>query len=155
MIDRTLATVVIALGISVLLVSVWMPSAHAGTFYRWQDDRGNQVHSDRPPPTGIDYEVINTGSNMVRKVNAEQGAVPATTQPTPSNEFTTESSKPETPVTKNPEFCARAQANLQTLNTNARVRIRDDKGDYTYLSEEDKDIQRKRAQDLIAVHCNN
>jgi hypothetical protein len=144
-----------ALGIGALLSSAWIPSAHAETYYRWQDAKGNPVHSDRPPPAGIDYEVINTGSKLVRKVEAEQGAVPATTRSTPSNEFSTQPSEPETTVEKNPEYCSRAQANLQTLNTNARVRIRDNNGEYVYLSQEEKDIQRKKAQDLIAVHCDN
>ena len=155
MIHRTLATAVITAGLCALLSAAWIPQASAETYYRWKDDRGNPVHSDRPPPAGIDYEVINTGSKLVRRVEAEEGAVPATTRPTPSNEFTPEISEPEALVEKNPEYCARAQANLETLRTNARVRIRDENGEYVYLSEEEKDIQRKKAQDLIAVHCEN
>ena len=51
--------------------------ANAGqVVYRWKDDRGNPVNSDRPPPKGVDYEVISTQSSMVRPVDSKEGAVP-------------------------------------------------------------------------------
>ncbi len=122
------------------------------TYYRWQDARGNPVHSDRPPPVGTPYEVISSGSNMVRKVDADEGAVPATTQPTVRNNFEpVESIK--TPVKKNAEQCKRARENLETLDTKVRIQIRNDQGELRPLNEEEKEIQRKQAIDTIAVHC--
>jgi len=122
------------------------------TYYRWQDDRGNPVHSDRPPPIGTPYEVISSGSNMVRKVDADEGAVPATTEPSVSNNFEPVAAK-QTPVKKNAEQCKRARENLETLDTKVRIQIRNDQGELRPLSEEEKDIQRKQAIDTIAVHC--
>jgi hypothetical protein len=128
-------------------------SAHAGsTYYRWQDDRGNPVHSDRPPPGGVPYEVITTGSSLVRQVDAGEGAVPATTEPTVSNDFEPVNTS-RNPVKKSPEQCQRARENLQTLNTKSRIQIRNDQGELRPLSEEDKEIQRQQALDVIAVHC--
>jgi hypothetical protein len=128
-------------------------SAHASsTFYRWQDDRGNPVHSDRPPPAGTPYEVITTGSSLVRQVDAGEGAVPATTEPTVSNDFEPVNTS-KAPVKKNPEQCQRARENLQTLNTKARIQVRNDQGELRPLSEEEKEIQRQQAMDVIAVHC--
>jgi hypothetical protein len=128
-------------------------SAHAeSTYYRWQDERGNPVHSDRPPPIGTAYEVITSGSSLVRKVDANEGAVPATTEPTVSNNFQPVDAKKQ-PVKKNAEQCKRAQENLQTLNTKVRIQIRNDQGELRPLSEEEKEIQRKQAIDTIAVHC--
>lgn len=135
-----------------VLVSAGL-SAHAGsTYYRWQDDRGNPVHSDRPPPIGTPYEVVSTGSSLVRQVDSSEGAVPATTQPTVGNDFEKIDTKPK-PVTKNSEQCQRAQENLATLNTKVRIQIRNDQGEIRPLSEEEKEIQRKQAIDTIAVHC--
>ena len=128
-------------------------SAHASsTYYRWQDDRGNPVHSDRPPPAGTPYEVITTGSSLVRQVDAEEGAVPATTEPTVSNDFEPVNTS-KTTTKKNPEQCQRARENLQTLNTKARIQVRNDQGELRPLSEEEKEIQRQQAMDVIAVHC--
>jgi hypothetical protein len=55
-------------------------------------------------------------------------------------------------VEKDSALCDRAKANLDTLNSRARVRIRDG-DDIRYLTDEEKDIQRRKAQDLIDIHC--
>ena len=128
-------------------------TATAGdTYYRWLDDRGNPVHSDRPPPEGVDYEVVSTQSTMVRQVEAEEGAVPAGIEPKPGNEFEQVDSAPSQ-IKKNPEYCQRARENLATLNETARIRMRDENGEYYYLTEEQKAAQRSNAEAAIARHC--
>ena len=57
------------------------------TYYRWFDDRGNPVHSDRPPEGGTDYEVISTKSKLKRVVSGDEGAVPAEITPSAGNQF--------------------------------------------------------------------
>lgn len=142
----------VAIATALLLTMAGAASAAESVHYRWVDERGNPVHSDRPPPKGTNYEVISTGSSLVRKVDSSEGAVPATTESTPGNEFTQVDSKPE-PIKKNPEQCKRAQENLETLNTKVRIQIRNDQGELRPLTEEQKDAQRKQAMDTIAVHC--
>ena len=141
---------------STLALSVMIlfgPLAHAGqVVYRWIDDRGNPVNSDRPPPKGVDYEVISTNSSMVRPVDAEEGAVPLQVKPSPSNEFDPVDASPPK-IEKNPEYCQRARENLETLNMNVRIQMRDENGEVYFLSEEDRAIQRKKAQDSIEVNC--
>ena len=140
-------------GLSLVVLVCGSLAVHAGaTYCRWQDDRGNLVHSDRPPPTGTPYEVISTESSLVRHVDADEGAVPATTKPTVGNEFE-QSDESKTPPKKNPEQCKIAQENLQTLSTKVRIQIRNDQGELRPLSEEEKEIQRKQAQDTIEAHC--
>ncbi|MEH6582026.1 MAG: DUF4124 domain-containing protein [Halioglobus sp.] len=139
--------------LAALLGAISLPVLAGNTYYRWHDDRGNPVHSDRPPPQGMDYEVVSTGSSMVRKVAAEEGAVPADTESAPGNEFTTSDSKPAEGIKKNPEFCQRAHDNLNTLESAARIRLRDEEGEYRYLSQEEKDAEKAKAKDMIAVHC--
>jgi hypothetical protein len=139
--------------LAALLVTTSLSHAADSTYYRWADEHGNPVHSDRPPPEGIDYEVVSTGSRMVRKVSAEEGAVPADIQPSPGNEFSQVDTAENTAIKKNPEFCARARDNLEALDTYARIRIRDDNGEYRYIDEEEKEEQRIQARDLIRRHC--
>lgn len=134
------------LGLGTLSVSA------GNTYYRWVDDRGNPVHSDRPPPEGVDYEVVSTQSTMVRQVEAEEGAVPADIKPKPGNEFEQVDSAPSQ-IKKNPEYCQRARDNLATLNETARIRMRDENGEYYYLTEEQKAKQRSNAESAIARHC--
>ena len=129
-------------------------SASAGeTYYRWQDERGNPVHSDRPPPKGVDYEVVSTGSSLIRPVEAEQGAVPAETVPRVGNDFEQVDTNKEVAVEKNPEHCQKAQDNLATLSRNGRIRLRNDQGEYRYIDEEEKDSQRQKAADAVDAYC--
>ena len=138
---------------AVLMLALSSLSTSAGkNHYRWINDRGVEVHSDRPPPKGIDYEVISTGSSLTREVEAGEGAVPAEVEPRVGNEFRQTDTAKQV-VEKNPEYCQRARDNLETLNSIARIRLRDDQGEWRYIDEEEKEQQRQQAQDTIATHC--
>ena len=139
-----------------LIVLMAAGSLHVGaadSYYRWLDSRGNTVLSDRTPPAGVDYEVISTQSGLKRVVPGEQGAVPRMVVPSVSNQFDPVATSPTTVVHKNPEICEVARKNLETLDTFARVRVRDDQGDFQYMSEEAKEAQRETALALIEQHC--
>jgi len=57
-------------------------------------------------------------------------------------------------VKKDPESGSLARLNKDTLESGARIRIRDEAtGELRYLSEEEKVSQLERAQDIIRVHC--
>ena len=139
-------------GAVIVSLACTVTSAKGATYYRWQDDRGNPVHSDRPPPRGTPYEVISTQSTMVRQVSADEGAVPATTTPTVSNDFE-QVDRGKGGIKKNAEQCKRARENLNTLNSKVNIQIRNDQGELRPLNEEEKEAQRKQAQATIDVHC--
>lgn len=143
----------LALPIIAIYLAIGIASYSLGeTYYRWTDDRGNPVHSDRPPPEGIDYEVMSTQSTLMRSVEGDKGAVPKKVKPTVSNDFEPVQTR-KVMVEKNPEYCQRARKNLETLNGPARIRLRNDQGEYRYISEEEKAEQRQLAMDSISVHC--
>ena len=128
------------------------PFSQAGdAYYRWNDKWGNPVHSDRPPPQGTEYEIVESGSSLIRKVQSTEGVVPVSA-PTKPGGAGQEETKPA-PRQKDADLCNRAQKNLETLNSRARIRLRDENGEIRYLSEEDKKVQREEAQALISVHC--
>jgi len=145
----TIAALVIGLAAAALLGA----QAHADrNLYRWTDEQGNQVNSDRPPPVGTEYEVISTSSSMVRKVEEDEGAVPPKVTPSPGNQFDpVNTSKPA--VEKNPEYCARARDNLAQLDTRARIRIRNDEGEVRFLEEDERALERDKAISAIEAYC--
>ena len=145
LIKCTLLAAYLAVGLNIFNV------AAGEVYYRWSDAQGNPVHSDRPPPKGTDYEVITTGSSFRREVDAAEGAVPLEVKPSASNQF--EAVTDNNAIKKNPEFCARARDNLEQLDTKARIRARNDQGEVRYLSEEEKENERKKAQDAISAYC--
>jgi hypothetical protein len=122
-------------------------------YYRWLDSRGNPIHSDRPPPAGVDYEVVSTESTFTRAVTGEEGAVPLAVEPTVGNEFTPQDSAKSADYKKNPEFCQRAKTNLESLTTSAQVKVRDDQGEERYLTPEEMEVERQKAKAQIDVYC--
>ena len=137
------------------IVGISSLNANAGTnHYRWIDDRGNPVHSDRPPPKGVDYEVITTGSSLTRQVEADEGAVPAEVEPRVGNDFAqVDSEKQAEAIKKNAEYCQRARDNLRALETSARIRVRNEQGELRFLNEKEKEARRQDAQAGISAYC--
>ena len=127
----------------------------AGNYYRWLDNEGHVVHSDRPPPKGVDYEVVSTMSTETRQVDAEEGAV-APAAPVPQFVQKPQQATPmemESKVIKDPEKCQQAQNNLASINSSARIRMRQENGEMAFLTPDQKEAQRQRALDIIAAHC--
>jgi hypothetical protein len=116
--------------------------AEAATYYRWNDDQGKLVVSDRPPTDpAFSYEVVNPDSPLIRRVAPGEGAVPPETTPRPGNEFDPVDTEAESEQAsqKNPESCARARANLETLDSAARIRVRDEEtGELRFISDEER-----------------
>ena len=128
-------------------------SSAGTTHYRWIDDRGHPVHSDRPPPKGVDYEVITTGSGLKRVVTAEEGAVPPEVNPRVGNEFEQVDEDETRGSRKNPEMCARARANVEGLTTSSTVIMRDDQGEERTLSAEEIVAELEKAEAMVSVYC--
>jgi hypothetical protein len=148
-----LASTTSALVFAAALLTLSGYFANAGeVVYRWKDQAGNQVNSDRPPPLGIDYETISTSSSMVHTVDPAESAAPPPVKPGAGKDAPAAVAK--TPATeKNPEYCKRAQDNLVQLDSNARIRLRDDQGEVRFLSEEEKTAERKKTLDAIKAFC--
>jgi Domain of unknown function (DUF4124) len=122
-------------------------------YYRWIDSRGNPVHSDRPPPKGVDYEVVSTQSTFTRAVPAEEGAVPAQVEPSVGNEFNQEDSSEHERNKKNIELCKRARANMEALTASDTVSMRNSEGEVERLDSQELQVQRETTMAQIQVYC--
>ncbi|NQX90279.1 MAG: DUF4124 domain-containing protein [Halioglobus sp.] len=141
---------------TVLLAATPAPVSAQDKLYRWVDDQGNPVNSDRPPEGDVQYEIISTQSNMVRAVDveaSEPGASGAKSDPNTKDSDNALVDDRRIKIEKNPEYCETARSNLQQLNTKARIRMRDENGETRYLSEAERDEQRKNAENAIEVYC--
>ncbi len=143
-------------GLAIALCLITLPAAADQGYYKWTDARGNPHASDRPPPAGVEYEFVVTSSGLKRRAPAEKSSgedyapdAPAVPQPLEKQPAVADTSAA---IEKDPALCQQAKSNLQSLEGFIRVRIRDENG-VRWLTEEDKAAQRKRAEDLIAVHC--
>lgn len=136
---------------TLIVLALSGPGASASeTYYRWTDASGTRVNSDRPPPAGIQYDVITTETNTTVPSQAdEQGAAPGNNaSPEPQN-----APGRHLVIEKNPEACAVAKTNLDALNTHARIRMADGEGSFRYLNEDEKANERAQAEAAIAQNC--
>lgn len=138
--------------VGIVLVFTTATARSQNVHYRWLNERGNPVHSDRPPPQGVAYEVIETGSSLVRQVSGDEGAVPPENVPRVGNEFTPVDVKPKQ-VLPNPEYCQRAKENLRALQSGAQISIKNNQGEERTLTTEQIEAEEAKARDTIRVHC--
>jgi hypothetical protein len=139
------------------LTPAWV--ATAGDMYRWSDNNGNPVISDRPPPLGVPYTVIDA-----ERYGAKANVVAAS--PPPSNEQAQrETSSPagdrqsgggggtRVEIEKHPELCDQAKDAIFQLETFARVRVTDKDGTVRFMTDEERAEQLARAREVANANC--
>ena len=132
----------------------------ASTTYRWVDQNGNPVLSDRPPEAGVPYtEVgVDTGFRRYPKPAAPGTVAPDDAATASSN--TPASNNPEKNTANTtlvveayPELCERARDNIFKLETFPRMRVRDDSGEVRFMSDEERAEQLATAYEVRDANC--
>ena len=124
------------------------------TYYRWNDASGNPVNSDRPPPAGVEYDVVTTRTNTMVDERADQPETPQGGSSRTGNTVDQQNRPvPLMEFEKDPQACAIAKQNLETLNTHARIRMPDADGNFRYLNEDEKANARIEAEAAISQNC--
>jgi len=134
----------------------------AGDLYRWNDDNGNPVMSDRPPPAGTPYTVINAerygaNTNVVSPVtNPASNPASADTKREYGSEGGSMGNREvatRVRIEKHPELCAQAKEAIFQLETFPRVRVTDDSGEVRFMTDTERTEQLNRAREVEAANC--
>lgn len=146
MIKKTL--LISGLGLALLLSANHSFAAKSG-YYRWTDADG-EVHFSQQPPVGHRYEFVETHtgrrSSAVDDAPGESPAAADTAATTPSSM--------EVLPPKDPAICKQAKGNMESLSVaGARIKATDANGKARYLSPEEIEQQRLRAEEAIRIHC--
>ncbi len=146
--------------IAALAVLLALPAtAASSTYYRWKDDQGNLVMSDRPPAdSSIEFETVGPDGSLRRAPAADGGGTASSRgaggSATPAREAgEAEAAAPSSSPPPDPELCAKARANLRTLESAARIRMQGDDGEMRFLDDEEREAQRQEALRAIEAHC--
>ena len=146
---------------SVLLLFLQGQPADAGPTYRWVDDNGNPVLSDRPPETAIPYtEVgVNTAFRRYPKPAATETPEPGGQAPADSasaslaaNATDGQSNRAEV-VEAQPALCEQARDNIFKLETFPRMRVQDDDGEVRFMSDQERATQLATAYKVRDANC--
>lgn len=140
--------------LGLLLGSLLTGPALAAT-YKWQDESGNTVYSQQPPPSGP-YEIVKT-----RRSSSSPGysrPVPSTPPPAPpklSPEQGSDDSKVQAEVARTEHLrrqnCQAAKHNLELYTVYRR--IKNDKGEVVRLADDERARRLQEAKDAIKEFC--
>lgn len=142
---NTLRLSIYILTLTALALATVLP-VHAG-LYKWEDDAGN-THYSQIPPTGRPSQKIDAISSS-----------PVTTTDVQADEDDLESTPPsDHPSTAGtqllPQSCDALRRQITLLETNPRVRIRDEKtGKLTVLSPEEKQAKINNYKTQLKNSC--
>ena len=136
------------------------PAAAQSAYYRWTDESGNLVLSDRPPQSADqDYETVAVQAPTLRRRPATAAPPsppvydPGDASPPQPAVSRTEEDTAALPVERDPAVCKQARTNLEVLETKPRIRVYGDDGELRYLSPEQIEEQKAATQRAIDLHC--
>lgn len=143
-----------------ILPLLFITESHA-EIYKWVDAEGN-VHYAQQRPSDANAEKLDIqqeptttfGTGKKQAVESEAAAQDGEQKPT-EEPAAKEEKKVETPAEKKQrlEACANARKSLATMESIGRIRSKDAEGNYSYLSQQQKEAQMKQARDLIKKTC--
>ena len=112
--------------------------------YKWTDSKGN-VHYAQRPPANTDTEVI----------KPQTGHSDPVTYTAPAGDANKEVKKTadDAKALKDPERCANARKNIETLKTYARIKIKGDDGEFRYLTPDEQQQKLTEANKAASESC--
>ena len=143
---------------SILLLLLQGQAAGASPTYRWVDDNGNPVLSDRPPPTGTPYTEIEIKTGLKRYANSTTAA---TEPPSVTTELTTQQSTALAVTDVNESVlpyasqdeCAALDTDIERLTNYPRIIVRDEVGEEHLLSPEERATRLEEALAFAETFC--
>jgi len=124
-------------------------SAGADIYYKWDKDGITQYTKEKPRDVPSE-EIRTAGSKAPGASSSDAEATASTAAPSAGS---TKGSEPAPAVKKNAETCKHAKTNLETLQSTAIVRMKDEYGKEVVMDDKQRDEQIKRAQEAIKTNC--
>ena len=159
-IRRTTVAPFLSLSLSLFLSLFLAATSIADTTYRWTDDNGNPVLSDRPPAAGTPYtEVgVNTGLRRYSKptsIDEEKtsDAAPTSVPVNAMRDASEGNANSQQMVQAEPALCGQARDNIFKLETFAQMRVQDEDGTVRFMTDEERSEQLATAYRVRDANC--
>jgi hypothetical protein len=125
-------------------------------YYRWKDDKG-QFQATQQPPKDRASEFVRTSTGTSSQMAPGESADSAGSAAKPAGQPVDGAAKKSAGLQalpdKDPEKCKQAQDTETVLNSHARIREKDEKGEYRYLAPEEINEQKKLAEESKQIYC--
>lgn len=129
-----------------------------GKFYKWTDSAG-VVHYGENPPDASKAQLVNVHTGVPTGVPATEEALEKKQEKLMGGGDAAQQEEKDKQSTANEnakvveENCKIYQQNLSALKNSARIREKDAKGEYRYLSDEEKAERTKAAETYVQENC--
>jgi hypothetical protein len=139
--------------LGLLLGSLLTGSAFAAATYKWQDESGNTVYSQQPPPSGP-YETIELKTSKGGTYSRPEATPPAK-RPKPTFKPTPSSDTVQAEVAKNAQLrktnCEAAKTKLEVYTVYRRMK--DEQGNIVRIADDERERKIQEAKESIKEFC--
>lgn len=135
-----------------IVTALCASSSVAAEIYRWKDKDGQTVFSQTPPPDAA-HQVVKPkfGKESPAALEKLRAQSPPASKPAPAED---KKQKPQEPTAEERAAnCAKARETRTQLETSRRLRIKDEKGELSYLTEEERQKRLIDADKSIQSWC--
>jgi len=152
---KWLSTMSMAILVIALLSGVTSPVQAQEEIYKWVDADG-VTHFSARPPEGIEYQRINTFSNVVQTVSPQSVGESDSDERTANTGLMptlpeVEIQQPDPEVVA--ERCEQARSNLSWMTQRVRLNRENDQGQMEAISEEQRQQMIQQSRDFISEWC--
>ncbi len=133
---------------------VWMAySAVSAEIYQWTDDNGQTVFSETPPPDAA-HKVVKPKFGKESPAAIEKLKAHTAPSKGAQGDAGKTAEKPKAPTAAEKKAnCAKGRDILTQLETSTRLRVKNEKGELSYLPEEERQKRIKDSQKSIQSWC--
>lgn len=124
--------------------------------YKWVDEDGITHYTQQPPPDGIEAETIKPPPKVDTGTAAPQpGSQNVLTDERKEEQEKTKETETDTALNEAEmaEKCRQAKARLKSFER-PRISVVDEKGNYTRLSEEQREAELAKSKEYVKEFCN-
>lgn len=144
--------------VSALVLAMIVTPASAEKIYKWVDEQGN-IHygSDKPVDAPAERMRVNTDKTGAvagqRALAAEQKKIDDAAKAVREKGIPAQPPVPSLPAKEVKQRCQQARDNLARIESRGQMRIRDEKGNITYATDEAKQQRIAAAKKAIREYC--
>ncbi|MBV1869930.1 MAG: DUF4124 domain-containing protein [Gammaproteobacteria bacterium] len=133
----------------------------AGNIYTWTDRQGETHYGDRVPPEFKGTStILKSGAPLSKKTQTNTSTKALQEKLAALNKRKSDNAEQKkvgeersAEKARLKKDCARARGNLKTIQERARIRVKDEQGEYSYISDEEKNKKEAKLKEKIKEFC--
>ncbi|MDH5518371.1 MAG: DUF4124 domain-containing protein [Gammaproteobacteria bacterium] len=127
-------------------------TASSAAIYKWKDESG-QVHYGSAPPSGSQAQKMGISTHFSSPAPASPKASPNSSNKKTDKPAAAADKKDPYTQKQHDSLCNKARNDIATLNQAGRLRVKQEDGSSTVMTEKSRNEREKTMQKMISKHC--